>query len=72
MPAPRNQARNLKKIDIELFGLDPARDAEFDEYLTAMEKTAVAISRACRSTISKLFIARPRFISRQALRKLVM
>ena len=44
----RNQAKNLKKIDIEIFGLNPARNAEFDGYLTAMEETADVIAAAAK------------------------
>ena len=44
----RNRAKNLKKVDIELFGFDAARKELFDGFLTAQAEAAVAIAGAAK------------------------
>lgn len=44
-----SRAARLKEIDISTLGLDPARDDQFDAYLTAQEGAARAIASAARA-----------------------
>lgn len=44
----RSIAQRLKALDLEVVGLDPAADADFDRYLEAQRRAAKAISRAAQ------------------------
>ncbi len=42
------RAERIKRIDIEVFGLDAARDAQFDAYLTVQSRATAAIADAAK------------------------